>query len=204
VHLDLSSGVGIASHERSAARVLDGLRERLERLFAEPGRLDERAYAEQLRVALLETRVGLGQMRQGAEATERELTAERKQLADAVRRGQLAAQVPDAETVAVAQRFVAKHQERIGVLERKLAVQRDELGIAERELEELAQRLRSGGQTEVEARLRAAWRDVEAAGGVRPETDLANELARAQADRRLMEAAVEQQLAHLKRKLGKE
>jgi hypothetical protein len=157
-----------------------------------------------LREALVEAKLGLDRMRESLGATDRELAAEQKQLADAERRGRLAAQVPDAETVSVAERYAARHRERVVVLTRKLEVQRDELALAERELEEMAAHYRASSRPEADASLRAAWREVEAAGGVRPETDLESELLRAQTERRLMEEAVEAQLAHLKKKLGKQ
>jgi len=152
----------------------------------------------------VEAKLGLEQMREGLSATERELGAERKQLDDSERRGRLAAQVSDTETVEVAERFASRHRERVAMLERKLAVQRDELALGERELEEMAAQYRASGHPDTDASLRAAWRDIEAAGGTRPETDLESELLRAQTERRLMEEAVEAQLAHLKKKLGKQ
>jgi hypothetical protein len=183
--------------------VFDSLRARLERLFAEQG-ADPRARTLALREALMEAKLGLDRMREGLGLTDRELAAERRQLEDAERRGRLAAQVSDAETVAVAERFAVRHRERVVVLTRKLEVQRDELALAERELEEMAGQYRASSRPEAEASLRAAWREVEAAGGVRPETDLESDLLRAQTERRLMEEAVEAQLAHLKKKLGKQ
>jgi hypothetical protein len=153
---------------------------------------------------LVEAKIGLDRMRDGVSATDRELVSERKQLEDAERRGRLAAQVPDPETVSVAERFAARHRERVVVLTRKLEVQRDELTLAERELEEMAAQYRASNRPEAEESLRGAWREVEAAGGVRPDTDLESELLRAQTERRLMEEAVEAQLAHLKKKLGKQ
>jgi hypothetical protein len=187
----------------SPLTVFDSLRARLDRLFAEQG-ANPRARTLALREALVEAKLGLEQMRESLDATERELVGERKQLDDAERRGRLAAQVSDAETVVVAERFAGRHRERVAMLERKLAVQRDELTLGERELEEMAAQYRASGRPEADATLRAAWREIEAAGGTRPETDLESELLRAQTERRLMEEAVEAQLAHLKKKLGKQ
>ena len=180
----------------------ESLRARLDRLFAEPV-ADPRARAAALRDALAEASLGLDRMRDALGATERELAAERKQLDDAERRGRLAAAVPDPETVAVAGRFAVRHRERVVVLERKLAVQRDELGLARREIEEMTIEVRATVRPDTDASLRAAWRDVEAAGGVRPETDLDGELERAREERELLERAVDAQLAHLKKKLGR-
>ena len=70
-----------------------------------------------------------------------ELAAERKQLADAERRGGLAAALPDPETATIAARFAVRHRERITLLERKLVVQRDEVALAEREVEEMTGQL---------------------------------------------------------------
>ena len=181
--------------------MLDGLKARLEQLLREGSRSDPRAYVAGLREALLEGKVGVGAMRDALAATERELAIERKQLEDAERRGRLAAAVPDAETVAVAERYAVRHRERVGVLERKLLVQRDELTLAERELAEMgaeAQRATAGQPSEAIA---AAWRDLESAGGARPDED-ARTLAEAEHRRR--ESAIEAQLAYLKKKLGKQ
>jgi hypothetical protein len=196
--------------------VFDGLKARLDHLFAEAAaRPDARSRAGALREALIEAKVGLGRMRDALAASERELAVERAQLETAERRGRLAAEVPDPETVALAERYAAKHRERIAVLEKKVTVQREELALAEREVAEMSGEFRaareglgsagaSAGAGDASPGLDAAWRDIEAAGGTRPETDLDGELLKAQAERRLHEAAVEAQLAHLKRKLGKE
>jgi hypothetical protein len=185
--------------------VFDGLKARLDQLFAEAAaRPDARGRAGALREALIEAKVGLGRMREALAASERELVAERAQLGTAERRGRLAAEVPDPETVAVAERYAAKHRERIAVLEKKVTVQREELALAEREVAEMSSEFRAAGAGAASPGLEAAWRDIESAGGARPDTDLDGELLKAQAERRLHEAAVEAQLAHLKRKLGRE
>lgn len=180
--------------------MFDGLKARLDRLFRERGP-EAREYAAGLREALLEARVGITGMRDALTRTERELAAERKQLDDAVRRGRLAAEVPDPDTVAIAERFAARHRDRVGVLERKLAVQREELALAQREVEEMASQYRGAVRGSESASLDAAWRDLEAAGASRPASD--DERLAADADRRMREEAVEAQLAYLKRKMGK-
>ena len=185
--------------------VFDGLKTRFDRLFAEASAGDGRAHAAALRDALLEGKVALGTMRDALAASERELAVERKQLEDAERRGRLAAQVPDAETVTIAERFAARHRARISVLERKLPVQRDEMALAEHEVAEMAAQLRDARMTPGSQRSTdAAWRDLEAAGGSRPDTDADDEFLRARTDRAAHDAAVEAQLAYLKKKLGKE
>jgi hypothetical protein len=188
--------------------VFEGLKARLEKLLADhtpPG--DPRQRAAQLHAAVLEARVALGTMRDALVATERALAAERQQLTDAERRGRLAAQIPDPETVQVAEQFVTRHRERIGVLEKKLAAQRDELTLTERDVEQMTAELRQArqgtpeGPTPTQA---AAWRDLESAGAARPETDVEGELLKNQLNRAQMDAAVQAQLDHLKKKLGKD
>ena len=187
--------------------VFDGLRARLDRLLAETrSPEDRRAYAAGLRDAVIEAKAAVSAMRDQLAATERELGLERRQLADAERRGQLAAEIADQETVAIAERFAARHRERAGVLERKLAVQHDELDLGVRELESMMAELRAAqqGRAPGTAAPANAWRSIDAAGGTRPELDLEGELLKAEAERRLHEAAVDAQLAHLKKKLGRE
>ena len=188
--------------------MFDGLKARFDRLMAEAATSGDagRARAAGLRDALIEAKAAVAGMREGIGRTERELAHERSELETAERRGRMAAQVSDTETVAVAERFAAKHRDRVALLEKKLAVQRDELVLAEREVEEMAGEFRTatGAGAAAAASAGAAWRELESAGGVRPETDLDQELEKAAAERRLYDAAVEAQLAHLKRKLGKE
>jgi hypothetical protein len=179
--------------------VFEGLKARLDRLFREHARSDPRAYAEGLREALLEARLGLGTMREALAATERELASERKQLSDAERRGRLAADLPDPETVSVAERFAARHRERVLVLERKLLVQRDELTLAEREVAEMAAEHRRAHRGSGSSSIDAAWRDLESAGATRPVSE--EDRLQADADRRMRERVVEEQLDYLKRKL---
>jgi hypothetical protein len=183
--------------------VFDGLKARLDRLLREHGGADPRAYAAKLREALVEARLGITEMRRALASAEAELQSERKQFADAERRGRLAAAVPDPETVAVAERFAARHRERILVLERKVAVQRDELALAEREVEEMTAQWRTASQNGVSsASIDAAWRDLKEAGAGRMPDESVHMAA--ELDRRRREQAVEAQLAYLKKKLGKE
>jgi hypothetical protein len=183
--------------------VFDGLKARLERLLRERGGGDPRAYAAGLREALVEARFGIAEMRRALAAAEMELQSERKQLTDAERRGRLAAAVPDPETVAVAERFAARHRERIIMLERKVAVQRDELVLAEREVQEMTAQWRtaSSGSGVASTSIDAAWRDLEAAGATRPPDE--GDRTAAELDQKKREQAVEAQLAYLKRKMGK-
>lgn len=184
-----------------SAAVLEGLKARLDQLLREGARSDPRAYAAGLREALLEARLGVDALRKAHAATAQELAAERRLLDDAERRGRLAAAVPDPETVTVAERFAARHRERVGVLERKLAVQTDEVALAERELADMTAELQRAAAGSPAESVAAAWRDLESAGAGRPD-----EAARLQADadRQRRESAIEAQLAYLKKKLGKQ
>lgn len=183
--------------------MFESLKARLERLLREHTRADPRAQAALLREAILEAKVGVSTMQRALSATEKELAAERRQLADAERRGRLASEVPDPETVTLAERFAARHRERIAVLERKSVVQRDELVLAEREVTEMLAEYRKARPGAASESIEAAWRDLEAAGGERPGSGLGDEPSKAEADRKLKEA-VEAQLAFLKKKLGKQ
>jgi hypothetical protein len=184
--------------------MFESVKARLEQLLRDHSRSDPRAFMAGLREALLEAKVGVSTMRHALAATERELQAEQRQLSDADRRGRLAEEVPDAETVLLAERFAARHRERIAVLERKLIVQRDELALAEREVEEMLAQYRASGRSTGADSIQAAWRDVQAAGGDRPGIDIDDDRQSAEADAKLKEKAVEAQLAFLKRKLGKQ
>ncbi len=181
--------------------MFESVKARLDQLFRERTRSDPRAYMALLREALVEAKVGVAAMRSALAATQQELELEQRQLSDTERRGRLATEVPDPQTVQVAERFAARHRERVAVLERKLLVQRDELALAEREVEEMLAQYRTGRPGTPEDSIRMAWRDLEAAGGERPENTPDDERLRAEADRKLKEQAVEAQLAFLKKKL---
>jgi hypothetical protein len=142
-------------------------------------------------------------MRSALTATENELAQERRQLEDAERRGRLAAELPDSETVALAQRYTQRHRDRIAVLERKVAVQRDELAMAEREMGEILQEYRTSRSGQPFGSIDAAWRELEAAGAERPGVGLDDVSPATDSDEKLKQA-VEAQLAYLKRKLGKD
>src|SRR5205085_10494996 len=127
-----------------------------------------------MREAVVDAKVAVAEIQEAVVRTEREIALERQRLADAERRGRLAGEIQDAETVAVAGRFAAKHRERLGVLERKLANQREELGLAQRELDDMQTQLKVAetAQTGTEK----AWRDIEEAGGAREGPGLRAEL----------------------------
>src|SRR5205809_7155118 len=142
-----------------------------------------------MREAVVDAKVAVAEVQEAVARTEREVGLERQRLADAERRGRLAAEIQDQETVAVAGRFAAKHRERVGVLERKLAALKDELALYERELADMQAQLgraeRDRPLTEAERSAERAWRDLQEAGGVRPGegTDLRDELLKSDLDR---------------------
>ena len=183
--------------------MFESVKARLERFLRQHTRSDPRARAAALREAILEAKVGISTMQSALAATDRELVLERRQLADAERRGRLAAELPDAETLALAERFAVRHRERVTVLEHKLVVQREELALAEREVAEMLDEYRAARPGTGSESIEAAWRDLEAAGGERPGTGLGEDASGADDDRRLKDA-IEAQLAFLKKKMGKQ
>ncbi len=142
----------------------------------------------------MDAKVAVAEVQEAVGRTDRELTLERQRLADAERRGRLAGEIQDAETVAVADRFAAKHRERLGVLERKLVNQKEEMALAQRELDDM------------QAQLKTAERDRPAmeARQSEPGLDLQDELLKSDMDRAAREAAAARQLEELKKKMRKE
>ena len=174
---------------------IDDLKARLDSLLREytrPGSARDQATA--LHAALVDLKVGLKDLEQALGATERELASERTELETAERRGRLARDIADGETATIAEQFVTRHRERLAVLERKLVVQREELTLTRRDYDELAERYRAARQGRPEPGARPASLD--------PLAD--DELLQARADRQAADAAVEAQLAMLKKKLGKQ
>src|SRR5207253_8913642 len=82
-------------------RVRDALRAALD-AATPPG--DLRDLARQMQEAVVEAKVAVVETRDAVARTERELAQERQRLADAERRGRLASEIQDGETVAVAGR----------------------------------------------------------------------------------------------------
>ncbi len=169
---------------------------------------DSRQLVSQMREAVIDARVSLELMRDGIQKSESRLAFERTKLEESSRRLRLAEGIDDQETVDVATRFVTKHQERITVLEEKLDAQQNELTLAEKEYAEMKAELKSADKNRVAGdaarQVESAWRNVEAAGGTRPETDLDGSLLKSRLDREAREAAAEDQLAELKRRMGKD
>ena len=161
---------------------------------------DKRDVVSGMRDAVIEAHATVTGLREGLERTEKEMVVEQRNFQDAERRGRLAAEIDDQETVDIAEQFVAKHKERVEVLERKLDAQRGEIGLMDRELTEMkAQMKKVAGSSSVDS----AWREIESAGGARPETDVKDELLKGQFDKAAREAAADAQLEALKKRMGR-
>jgi hypothetical protein len=155
-----------------------------------------------MREAVVDAKVAVAEVQEAIARTERELALERGRLADAERRGRLAGEIQDQETVSVAERFAAKHRERLSVLDHKLVAQGEELALAQRELDDMQTQLKSAAAQQPSTE--RAWRDLEEAGGARAGTDLRDELLKSDMDRAAREAAAARQLEELKKKMRKE
>ena len=148
-----------------------------------------------MRAAAVEGRAAAKQLRDALAATERALVIERKQLADAERRGRLAAAIDDHETVAIAEKYAGRHGERVRVLERKLEAQRAELRLLERDVVDMTAQVK-------ELELGAAPGPAAGAASAGALDD--DPLLRYKMDQAAKEAAAEELLKALKKRMGKE
>lgn len=168
---------------------------------------DPKAQGGLMREAAVEARAAVDVMKRDLAQAERDLAAEQQQLADATRRGELAQQINDGETVEVAQRFAAKHAEKVAVLEKKVDAQRSELALAEKELAEIVAQVKAikdSAPAETSSRIESAWREMQSAGGVRPGDETSeHDLLKSHVDRAAREATADQQLQELKKRMGK-
>jgi hypothetical protein len=168
---------------------IDDLRERIERLLG-----GDRHQAGAYHDALLDLKVGIKDLTDALAITGRELEAERGQLATVERRGKLARDIGDQETVQIALTYAEKHRQRVSVLERKLGVQQDELALAQREYEELAEKYRALKQ----------GMPLNHDPVPPPAAEAEDPLLRARLERQATEKAVDAQLELLKKKLGRQ
>ena len=194
--------------------MFDQLRDAM-RGFSERSGPDERRRAAQaMKEALVHAKMGVQDLRTAMAVTERRVAQERDELATVERRLGLAAQINDQETVTIAERFRAQHAERLGVLETKLMSQQQELKLMERDLEEMTVQLRramSGLPINPNATTeRDAMDDVERAisGDLHDGSGVSGfgmdeELKSPRPTRAEKEAAAEDRLAALKRRMGK-
>lgn len=88
-------------------------------------------------------RVARDDVRAAYAASMQRLEQARAELATIIRRGELARQIDDTETVAVAERFAESQRATIAIFERKVAVQHEELALTERTVSEMELELRS-------------------------------------------------------------
>jgi len=146
-------------------------------------------------------RVGLDDLRAGVRETQSRLAAEQHELETVRRRKGLAAGIGDQETVAVAERYERQHADRVGVLERKLAAQQGELALAESEVAAMGEELKA-------ALAGIPFATPGAAAGTEPpdEREAAErelDALRRERRRAATEAAADEKLAALKRRMGK-
>ena len=163
--------------------------------------------AGRMRSALVEARAGLGAMRDALEKTDRELSLARREIETAERRRELAAGISDAETVQVADAYLAKHRERAAVLERKAAAQREEIALAERDAAEMTAQLeevtKRRGTIDAGRSSAEAWASLGRAGQDRPDLDPEQEALKSRMDRAAREAQADAKLEELKKRMGK-
>lgn len=160
---------------------------------------------QRMRAAIREARGALQQLRDQIDAGHAALGAERRQLEDAERRGRMARDIGDTETAGIAERFATRHAERAAVLERKVAVLGEEAALLERDLAEMIQQLDETQRAAAPAGAGGAGRSSAAqpaAGGSGTPAE-EDEILRARLDRAARERAAEDQLAAIKRKMGR-
>ena len=88
-------------------------------------------------------RIARDDVRAAYALTLQKLESARTELATIIRRRELARQIDDQETVAVAERFAESQKSTIAVFERKVAVQHEELVLTERQVSEMEMELRA-------------------------------------------------------------
>jgi hypothetical protein len=185
------------------------LRDALERALASATPPpDLGAIASQMREAVVEQKVGVRAMQDDLDKARQLLVMQQSELATATRRREQAAAIQDAETIDVADKFIARIQERIAVLEKKVAAQTEELGLAERDLAEMTTQLADAARRhpgiQSERSTEAAWQGLGQGGMDRPETDLEAELLEGRMKRQAREAAADAKLDELKKRMGRE
>lgn len=174
---------------------------------------ERRAAMAEMKAALVQARLGVDDLRRGLEAARARAVAARAELETTRRRGRLAREVGDAETVAVAERFAGTQAERADVLEAKADAQARELALAERELAEMTAEFKRLAATGIagapgarSAEARAAAEVEEVLGGddaLRAELDALGRQGGGAAARAGREADADARLAALKRRMGK-
>jgi chromosome segregation ATPase len=168
--------------------VFEDLRQALRDLLSGGVPPNERhATIAHMRDTLVQARVGLDDLRRSCDTTRLRLAEERQELATAERRRTLAEQIQDAETAELAQRYAARHAERVAVLERKLESQEAEIGLVDAELTEMTAQLKQA--------IAGVGSGLRSTADADPLGESADEALRAQLDGL--------RLAELKRRMGK-
>jgi len=183
--------------------VFEDIREALRDLMS--GRVapnERRAVLADMRETLVRARMGLDDLRRGVEETRKRLAQEVRDHETAERRRTLAAEIGDKETETIAVRFTAHHAERVAVFQRKLDSQEAELALVDGEVTEMTAQLKAA-MAGAGSGLRDAAPSAETLGGddesLRAELD---GMRRAET-RAARDAAAEERLAELKRRMGK-
>jgi hypothetical protein len=170
---------------------------------------ERRAGLARMKQTLVTARMGLDDLRAGVAATRTRLLTEQRELETMRRRKGQAANINDAETVALAEKYETHHAERVAVYERKLEAQEAELAIAERDVAAMAAELKGAmlgtapppSTAGADERAAAAAADEIAGDSSRVAEEIdAMGRARARSDR---DADAERRLAELKRRMGK-
>lgn len=194
--------------------MFEQLRDTLRGLGRIPGYDERRSALAGMKDALVHARLALKDLGDAVGETESRIASERAELEKLSRRRGMASDINDAETVAVADRFIAQHSERLTVLEQKLLAQQSELALVQREYDEMTTELKRAmagippqGSVSGLSHEEAAMREVEEALGENRKSNAEEaELeamfrARARQDR---ESEASRRLAELKKKFGKE
>lgn len=150
-------------------------------------------------------RVARDEVRAAHAASVQKLTAARMELTTIERRGDLARQIDDQETVAVAERFAESQRATIALLQRKVGVLQDELAQTERTVGHMEADLRAatgrGGSGAPSGDATSAGRDADDG------SDAADPTIGTAEYRGLDEAAraqtADERLAELKRRMGR-
>jgi len=180
-----------------------------------------------MRRELVAARAALPEYEAELSRSRSELARERDALAQCERRGALAARIDDHETVRIAEEFATRHRTRIGVLEQKVAASGAELVLRRDEADEMRRRYQEADVNRfallAQLRRSAAKEGMRAAGdpGAGPSADFSRMEERvergahyadaleeldepdAAASGPTREAAVEERLRELKRRMGR-
>ena len=165
---------------------------------------DRRAVASQMRDTLVQAKMGLSEMRHSLQQARARLEMEARELETVQRRRQMAVDINDTETVAIADKFVATHGERVELLRRKVALQEDEVRMAEADVEAMTRDLKSAvsGTGDFAPNVGAASSDpsLDLNGAAVSDEIAALGRARARAEHA---ARADAELEELKRRMGK-